>query len=174
MNNRESELMAAVAGGDRNAFKRLYDLYHRALFNYFYKQSRSREVAEDLTQELFLRLWKAAPTYRPTATFVTFVFTIAHNLFLNEASKMRPRTMETIEAPLRDENVRQRELRETIAAALADLPPAEREVFVMSEYGGLKYREIADLLDIPEGTVKSRMFEACRRLREKLKPYMNR
>jgi RNA polymerase sigma-70 factor (ECF subfamily) len=172
MADRETELMLLVKGGDRAAFEELYRLYEKPLTNYLFRLCGNRARAEDLLQDAFLRLWKAAPTYEPAAKVSTYIFRIAHNLFLNDAARRRERTLESMEAETRSDpasDLNRREVQSAVQRAVEALPEGEREVLLLSEYNGFKYAEIAEILGIPVGTVKSRMFSAVQRLKEALK-----
>jgi RNA polymerase sigma-70 factor (ECF subfamily) len=172
MADRETELMLLIKGGDRNAFEELYRLYQKPLVNYLFRLSWNRPLAEDLLQEVFLRLWKAAATYEPTAKVSTYVFRIAHNLFLNEAARRRETVLEGADAELRQDpasDLARRELTSAVQKAVEALPEGEREVLLLAEYNGFKYAEISEILGIPVGTVKSRMWSATQRLKEALK-----
>ncbi len=172
MPDRETELMLRVKGGDRSAFEELYRLYQKPLVNYLYRLCWNRALAEDLLQEAFLRVWKAAPNYAPTAKVSTYIFRIAHNLFINEASRRREKALEGVDQELRSEpasDLARREVVSAVKKAIEALPDGEREVLLLSEYQGFKYAEIAEILGIPVGTVKSRMFSAVQRLKEALR-----
>ncbi|HVR84625.1 MAG TPA: sigma-70 family RNA polymerase sigma factor [Planctomycetota bacterium] len=172
MADRETELMLRVKAGDRPAFEELYRLYEKPLTNYLFRLSGNRARAEDLLQDAFLRLWKAAPSYEPSAKVSTYVFRIAHNLFLNDAARRREKALESIDAETRSDpasDLNRREVQSAVQKAVEALPDGEREVLVLSEYNGFKYAEISEILGIPVGTVKSRMFSAVQRLKEALK-----
>jgi len=171
MADRETELMLRVKAGDRAAFEEIFRLYQKPLTNYLYRLTGNRARAEDLLQDAFLRLWKAAPTYEPSAKVSTYIFRIAHNLFLNDAAR-REKTLESMEAETRSDpasDLNRREIQSAVQKAIEALPEGEREVLLLSEYNGFKYAEIAEILGIPVGTVKSRMFSAVQRLKEALK-----
>ena len=172
MADRETELMLRVKVGDQAAFAELYGLYQKPLVNYLFRLCFNRSLSEDLLQETFLRIWKAAATYEPTAKVSTYVFRIAHNLFLNEAAKRREMALEGADNEMRADpasDLGRREIQGAVKKAIEGLPDGEREVLLLSEYNGFKYAEISEILSIPVGTVKSRMFSAMQRLREALK-----
>jgi RNA polymerase sigma-70 factor (ECF subfamily) len=161
-----------VKGGDRAAFEEIFHLYQKPLTNYLYRLSGNRARAEDLLQDAFLRLWKAAPGYEPSAKVSTYVFRIAHNLFLNDAARRREKALESMDAETRSDpssDLNRREVVSQVQRAVESLPDGEREVLLLSEYNGFKYAEISEILGIPVGTVKSRMFSAVQRLKEALK-----
>ena len=97
----ETELMLRVKAGDRAAFEEIFRLYQKPLANYLFRLSGNRARAEDLLQDAFLRLWKAAPNYEPSAKVSTYIFRIAHNLFLNDAARRREKVLESMEAETR-------------------------------------------------------------------------
>ena len=172
MADRETELMLQVKAGDRAAFEEIFRLYQKPLANYLYRLTGNRTRSEDLLQDTFLRLWKAAPNYEPSAKVSTYVFRIAHNLFLNDAARRREKALESMEAETRSDpasDLSRREIRSAVQKAVEALPEGEREVLLLSEYSGFKYAEISEILGIPVGTVKSRMFSAVQRLKEALK-----
>ena len=175
--------MVAFAEGDSDAFAALYDRYTRPLINFFYKMCYDRGVAEDLTQETFLRLVKYAARYRPEASFKTYLYTIARNLMIDRhrSRKSAPKTVSTEVRVHEDgatlgstiegrevDTVKQladREAADIVRTVLQQLPEAQRSVFVLAEAQGLKYREISEILGVPVGTVKSRMNAAVGTLR---------
>jgi len=172
MADREMELMLRVKAGDRAAFEELFRLYEKPLTNYLFRLCSNRARAEDLLQDAFLRLWKAAPSYEPSAKVSTYIFRIAHNLFLNDAARRREKALESIDAETRSDpasDLNRREVQSAVQKAVEALPDGEREVLLLSEYNGFKYAEISEILGIPVGTVKSRMFSAVQRLKEALK-----
>ncbi len=179
----DRELMLAFKEGEEDAFTMLYDRHARPLINFFYKMCYDRALSEDLTQETFLRILRFAGRYKPEATFKTFLYTVARNLWIDRhrSRKAAPRTVST-EVRVREEGatlgdlvaskeqgtvkrLEDREAAALVRRALDDLPEAQRMVFVLAETQGLKYREIGEVLDIPIGTVKSRMSAAITRLR---------
>ncbi len=179
----DGELMVAFQEGDQEAFALLYDRHTRALINFFYKMCYDRALAEDLTQDTFLKLLRYRGKYRPEASFKTFLYTVAKNLWIDRhrSQKAAPKTVsadvrvqedgatlgELVEAVTDSpvQRLRDREAAELVRRALLDLPEAQRLVFVMAEAQGLRYREISEILEIPIGTVKSRMNAAVTTLR---------
>jgi len=175
--------MVAFQEGDQEAFATLYDRHGRALINFFYKMCYDRTLAEDLMQDTFLKLLRARGKYRPEASFKTFLYTVAKNLWIDRhrSQKAAPKTVsaeiraqedgatlgDIIEAAPDSPSARlaDREAAEIVQRALLDLPEAQRLVFLMAEAQGLRYREISEILDIPVGTVKSRMNAAVTHLR---------
>ncbi len=181
-NSEAVELMLRVGRGDMEAFEGLHRRFGRPILNYFFRLTWDRQLSEDMTQEVFVKIWKAAHRYRPTAKFTTFLFQVAKNHWLNELDRRRRRpSVQSLEAApegvpsLRDNvpwsgkdpagDAQDGELRERLRQAVEHLSPKLRDVYVLAEIRGLKYREIAEELGIPVGTVKSRMHHAEKALR---------
>ena len=180
--------MEGYLAGDASAFRQLLDRYGDRLFNFILRNVRSREVAEELLQEVFLRVVRRAETFRRQSKFSTWLYTIARNLCIDTARKARHRRTLSLDRPLGrheregatlldqvsdgapgpDRRTRDERFRRALQDALAALPDEQREVFVMREFEGLKFREIATVVGIPENTVKSRMRYALQGLRSAL------
>ncbi len=171
MADRETELMLLAKKGDRAAFEEIHRLYQKPLLNYFFRLCRNRARAEDLIQDAFLRLWKAAPAYEPAARVSTYVFGIAHNLFVNDASRRRETVLGGADAAADDpaDSLFRQETHAAVWKALRELPEGERECLVLSECHGFRYAEISGILGIPVGTVKSRIHNAVQRLKRSLR-----
>jgi RNA polymerase sigma-70 factor (ECF subfamily) len=186
MDQTDVELMLRVRDGDPDAFRLVVDRHQRPLINYFYRLTWDRQRSEDLAQEVFLRLYRARDSYRPQARFTTFLYRIARNLWIDRYRSRKSAPGETsLDAPTGRDGGRELVLRDRIAASVRDpgdeasgrelvealreavdrLPEDQRQVFVLGQYRGLPYAEISEILSIPEGTVKSRMHAAVRRLR---------
>jgi RNA polymerase sigma-70 factor (ECF subfamily) len=175
--------MVALRKGDQEAFTALHDRYARELVNYFNRQCYDRALAEDLKQETFLRIFLARDRYRPEATFRTFLYTVARNLWIDRyrSRKSAPpmisgdlrvgedgaRIVDLLPADGRGvvNEIADHEAVELVRQARDRLPEAQREVFLLVQEQGLKYREVAEILDVPVGTVKSRMNAALTTLR---------
>ena len=184
--------MERLAQGDESALTELYERWSGPLLSFLYGMCRDRALSEDLLQGVFLRVWKAAPRYKPLAKFSTWLFQIARNHWLNEREKkmrrIRPSSLDTGDPDEGTSSLASRvadddhgpseralhgELAEHIQEAVERLPEKLRSVWMLGAAQGLPYREVADVLEIPVGTVKSRMFQAVRLLREELAPYVS-
>lgn len=179
-----SKIMLRIKGGDDRAFEELVERYQEEMLNYFYRLVGERFAAEDLTQELFLRVFRFRYRYEPRASFRAFIYRMARNLWIDRYRKarVRPRvssmdagwgrteedrrdvpdhrTASPFQAAIRkEEGLR-------LAAALERLPAGQREVMVLCLEGKFLYAEIAEIVGIPVGTVKSRVHAAVARLRE--------
>jgi len=184
----DEALMRAYSAGDAGAFERLFQRHRRPLFTYFLHHTGSAATAEDLFQEAFLRLIRGCAEYRPTGSFRSWLFTIAHNVMTDDRrrSSLRASTNEQREEDgmrhdERDDAVEvggtrddpllrssARDLREHIEAALLRLPEPQREVFLLRERAGLDLRSIAQATGSNLATVKSRMRYALAGLRRLL------
>jgi len=182
----DEELMIRAREGDADAFCELAARHHGWIERFLYHMTWDREQAEDGAQEVLVRVWLARERYQPTARFSTFAFTVARNWWRNLRARRNSRppvvALEDQVGPqaralLRElttpDDVPERELlrgyeRFRIRQAIDALPEAQRVVFVLSHLQGLPHTEISALLSIPEGTVKSRMHHAYRKLREAL------
>ena len=188
----DEQLMGQVQQGDEGAFLELVARHRDGVLNFLARFTGDADRAQDLSQEVFVRLWRSAATYLPVAKFTTFLYTLARNVGLNDQARRDPlhgaRSLEEptgVEGevvPLREaladpspDPLRQSlatELRAQIRAALAALPPEQRLVFVLSETQGWSYEDIAVLAQCPVGTVASRKHAAVQKLRERLRPYL--
>ena len=183
----DADLMMLVKEGDYAAFDELYNRYRPPILRFLFALTWDRDTAEDYLQEVFLRLFRARDRYAPTGKFSTYLFQIAKNYYLAQARKKRARPEELSLAhedtkgfrPFENLRVNERiepevhlleEYRKLgIRRAIASLPEGQRLVFVMSHFEDMRYAEIAEVLGIAVGTVKSRMFAAVNTLRTLLK-----
>ena len=180
----DEELMGLVQKQDISAFEELFRRYEQRIFAFFWRLSANRQEAEDGTQETFLRLWKARVRYEPAGKFSTYLFQIAKNHFLHEREKQGRRMdsqqpsaknpagtpSEPVSSDRVDSPMLIRELQAAVNEAMARLPETLRLVYVLSEQEGMSYKQVAEVLDCPVGTVSSRKVEAVRRLRDLLQP----
>ena len=183
----DAALLLALKSGEFAAFSELVDRHQRSLINFFYHLCWDRQAAEDYAQEVFLRVYSHLDRYEPQAKFTTFLFRIARNLWID---RMRTLAVHGKPASLdsRSEGGEGRSLGERVASrslspveilakeeqqaalqrALDQLPEEQKAVVILSEIQGLKYQDISAILDVPVGTVKSRMHTAMERLKELL------
>lgn len=184
--------MEMVRKGDEEAFETLYNRYERKVFTYFVKMVGDSAAAVDLSAEVFERLLRAAPRYRPSGPFQAWLFRIASNLGKNYLS--RRRVSASLDSPVRDpetqdkqvtllemipdprsgveSRVAQAELADAIQKAMAALPPEQREALTLLVYQDLSYEEIATATGVNVGAVKSRIHRARETLRAALKDYL--
>ncbi len=169
----DSDLMRAVREGELSQLGLLFDRHHLALFEFLSRMTGNRHTAEDLVQEVFLRVLKYRTTFREGASFETWVFRIARNVRADYFSKREtamPLTDEVLQAPdaapgpadqLESESESGR-----LRRALMSLREDRRELIVLARYHGMKHEAIGDLLGIDTGTVKVRIHRALKELRE--------
>lgn len=178
----DDRLVALGRTGDRAAFGELVERHKDALVNYLTRLSGSREQAEDLAQEAFVRLYERGGGYRERGLLRAYLFRIATNLLRSQARRQRRwRAFRSLlppsngKPPQRSPQHRllDHELRRHLAAALLRLPLRYRQPVVLSHLEGWPLREIADLMGCREGTVKSRLHRGRRMLREILTPYVH-
>jgi len=183
----DTELMGRVRDGDFAAFDELYNRYRGPIYRFLRSLTWDEDKAEDYLQDVFLRLYRARDRYRPDGKFSTYIFQIAKNHYLTQRRKEKRRTggvslaledrngfraFESIRANQKVEpevHLIEEYRRWKIRRAIQSLPEDQMLVFVMSHFEDMRYAEIAEVLQAPVGTVKSRMFAAVRTLRSLLK-----
>jgi RNA polymerase sigma-70 factor, ECF subfamily len=179
----DAEILAEVAAGNIDAYGKIVGRYRGRLYNFVFRFVSDRETAEDIVQETFLRTFRKRKEYRAIANFSTWLFTIAGNLAKSELRRRkrwrlfsihRDDDSETgIELP--DETYRPDKVAESSLAddhihdAIAALPDNYRQVILLRDVEGMAYQEIAEIVDCPVGTVKSRVNRARLKLQQKLK-----
>ena len=173
----DEALAAAAKVGDRAAYAALIERYRDVSFAYAYAKLRSREDAEDVAQEAFVRAFEALSRFDPTASWGAYVMRILRNLCHDAARRrqVRLRPLEVAESPPSPESlVVDLELREDLVAAVADLPEKFRVPLMMHYGSGSTYREIALALDLRESTVVGRLAGALRLLRRRMNSEVER
>lgn len=179
---RDAMLMERVKNGDKAAFAEIFDLYAKAVGKFLFNLTRDRQSAEDGVQEVFLRLWRSAARYDPSGKFSTYLFQIAKNWGLSEIDRSRRKGGKPPDDPRSDDPERSpadlspgpdgaalaREDAERVRDAIASLSDKLRATFVLAVLEGVPYKDVAAMLDVPVGTVKSRVAAAEKALREKL------
>lgn len=177
----ERELVQRIQQGDRTAFEELLDAYETRVYRLALRFTDSVPDAEDVTQEIFLGVYKSLANFRGDSSLGTWIYRVAMNHCLEFRRK---RKLEML--PYDDElalashdwredpfaSAGKSELSERVNAALKCLSPQHRDVIVLHELQGLTYQEVATTLNVPVGTVKSRLSNALRRLRDLLGSYM--
>lgn len=176
----DKHLAGRIARGDARAFAEFVDAYGPRVQRLVRRYAQSETDAEDLTQEVFVDLYRSIGAFRGASTLATWVYRVALNHSLKYLERRRPDSFPYDDA-LRaqpDENANparravQTELGEQVHAALGHLSPEHRDVVILHELQELTYSECADVLQIPIGTVKSRLSHAIRRLRTSLSGYV--
>jgi RNA polymerase sigma-70 factor (ECF subfamily) len=182
-NYTDEELMSMVLERNTKGLKVLYDRYYRSIFNFILRYTNNREISEDILQETFTRVWFASHLFNPDkGSFKTWLFTIGINITRNEMTKKRYNykyiEMDEIteqseiygkseDEPLGD-ILEHSDLKDTIAKALERLNPFLREVVILKHYQMLKFSEISEITNTPEGTLKARFHNAVIQLRKLL------
>lgn len=167
----DEELMLAYRGGNAGAFDTLYRRHRGALFRFVLRSLKHRAAAEELFQEVWMRVIEARTRYAPQARFTTWLYTIAHNLLVDHWRKKGLSLVQLDEEELGaapDNPERQAEAREALARflhALEALPAAQREAFLLHEEGGLTAAEIAAATGSNEEAAKSRLRYAMAKLK---------
>jgi RNA polymerase sigma-70 factor (ECF subfamily) len=189
------QLMLDVKAGDEQSFELLLQRYRTPLVNFLYRMVRAREEAEDLAQEVFLRVYRARKDYVPSAKFTTWLFRIATNLALNSVRDNRHQRMEvSLDAPVtvdaedgdakvldiaeKHPNIEQYMVEEArkkmIRHAIDKLPEKQRAAVLLHKYQELDYGDIAKILECSESALKSLLFRAYETLRVELAPLVAR
>ncbi len=179
-------LMERIGEGDHGAFRELVERHQDAVIGTVAKMLGNHSEAEDIAQQVFLRIWRNAKRYRPDAKFTTYLFTITRNLVFNE-TRRKSRKKE-VSSDEREENTNQliaaspdrqpdaellqAELQRAVDDAIAALPEAQRMAVVLRRYEQLSYDEIAAVLSLSVSAVKSLLFRARTTLRESLSGYL--
>jgi RNA polymerase sigma-70 factor (ECF subfamily) len=186
----DAAIMLRVAAGDESGFNYLVEKYHRAMINFLFRMVHNQAIAEELAQEVFLRVYRSRESYRAEAKFTTWLYRIATNLAVNHARDTRhERAAQTLYLDAPDQEtgttpdvaddeptVEQRLLRDERMAAIRThvmaLPERQRMAVLMHKYQGMDYRQIGEVLKLSESATKSLLFRAYQTLRDKLKAFV--
>ena len=176
----EIEWMARIRNGDMEAFRLLVEAHQSRVVGTITKMLGSDAEAEDLAQQVFIRIWKSAPRYKPTAKFTTWLFRITRNLVFNELRRKRhfANRVEEIPEPAErsekepDQVLLDSELQIAIQDAINKLPETQRLAIVLRRYEEMPYEEIAKVMGTTVPAVKSILFRARAELRERLAKYL--
>jgi RNA polymerase sigma-70 factor, ECF subfamily len=187
----DADVVAAFLGGEERAFQELVERYQTRLLNFIYRTVGDRERAEDLVQEVFIRVYRHLHRFDRSKKFSTWAYTIASNLAKNELRNrsrnplvlfqtLRGTKSDEEERPLQfedqasrpDDLYRKRHLRSLVEETVAQLPEHHRQVFVLRELEGKSYEEIAEITNCNLGTVKSRLNRARNSFAEIIEPWL--
>jgi RNA polymerase sigma-70 factor (ECF subfamily) len=173
----DAALVDAALGGDTSAFDALVTRHRRSVYQVCYRFVNHHEDAADLTQDTFVRAWKALGTFRGEARFSTWIYRIAVNVSLNRVSVKTPRT-DTVDfdlvadqrepAPGAALDVQQRQA--IVRRAVESLPPRQRAALILRTYHDLSHQEVAAIVGTSVGAVKANVFHALANLRKRLEP----
>lgn len=192
-NDIDLQLMARVKAGDDEAFNTLMQRHEKTVVNLVYRFTGNREIAHDLAQEVFLRIYRASGRFEARAKFFTYLYKVTLNLCRNQRAKAMRRQTTSLNAtrrgrgdeelPLKEledptgsaeEQVSRLELAAMVREAVETLPDQQREAVVLQRFHGLAYEEIAEALNLSIPAVKSRIHRAKLNLKDKLVPYLER
>ena len=186
----DAALMLRVKQGDHTAFAELVDKYKQPVMNLAYRMLRDATEAEDLSQAVFIQVYKSADRYRIASKFSTWLFTIARNLCLNEIRRRSRHPADSLDAPHPDqpdqplhqfedktspsppEHLLGGELEAKVEEAVAELPENQRLALLLCQQDELSYEEMAEVLDCTVSATKSLIFRGRETIKAKLKPYL--
>lgn len=176
-NEDDANITAGIVSGEVEAFKTLYYKYGQALFGFLWQKTHQEDVAEELVQILFTRIWKKRESLDPKQSIRAYLYQAANHLAIDHLRK-KVRESEIQEDPHWEHGTTQIdeygfERRAAISKAVNSLPEAQRKVFLLSRIDGLKYSEIATTLGLSVKTVETHMGRALKKLREQLKAWAN-
>ena len=175
----DEELMELVDGGEMRAFEVIFDRHASAGYSLAFRMCRRRALAEDIVQEAFLSLWRSGTSYdRARGSVRSWVLSAVHNRAVDQLRRAGAKAgrdvhddgiAERLPAPeATDAEVVRREEARQVRSALDDLPPDQRQVIELAYFGGLTHNQIAEMLDLPPGTVKGRMRLGLTKMRSAL------
>ncbi len=184
---RDLDLMRRIAVGDTVAFEKLVEFHQHAVVGTVARMLGNPSDAEDVAQQVFVRVWRSAPRYQPTAKFTTWLFTIARNLVFNELRRRQRKPSTSLDEreallpggtsvdgnPLPDETILHGEMERMVEAAIQRLPEKQRLAVVLRRYQELPYEEIGAILGLSLPAVKSLLFRARVQLKEDLQKYLD-
>jgi RNA polymerase sigma-70 factor, ECF subfamily len=186
----DAEVMLRVKAGDQSAFDYLVQKYRRPLVSFMYRMARNAAVAEDLAQEVFLRVYRSRETYEASAKFTTWLYRIATNLAVNHARDTRherPEVQVSLDEPdeesgatldvadnkiTAEQALLRRERLLAIRAKVEALPERQKMAVIMHKYQQMDYKQISEVLKLSESATKSLLFRAYETLREQLKEFI--
>jgi RNA polymerase sigma-70 factor, ECF subfamily len=186
----DAEVMLRVAAGDDIAFDYLVEKFRRPMISFMYRMTHNQAVAEELAQEVFLRVYRSRQNYEASAKFTTWLYRIATNLAVNHARDTkheRPENTVNIDEPDTDtgmtvdvadaglnaeQNILRRERLAAIRRQVEALPERQRMAVLMHKYQNMDYKQIASVLKLSESATKSLLFRAYETLRETLRQYL--
>jgi RNA polymerase sigma-70 factor (ECF subfamily) len=191
MTEPDEVLIGRFRRGDERSFDILFDRYKGRIYTFIVRFVRDRKTAEDILQETFIRVFRKARHFRHEAKFSTWLYTIAANLCRDQLKRAKRRKKVSLDAAVTDQKggsqvtswiqaipdssdgprveAEKRELSREVLLALEELPESSRLVIELHVMHGLRYREVAEVLGCPVGTVQSRMHNAVQLLREKVR-----
>lgn len=176
-NHTDEELLPLIAGGASSAFDELYHRYSQKMFSYFFRMLwKNKELAEDQTQELFFKIIHNAKKFETGRSFSTWLYSIAHNMCKNEYRKeevrMKYAKIKTGESLTGNEkNIDLQKFKVAVSHCIGKLNEEKKSLFILRFQEHLSVPEISTILDIPEGTIKSRLFYLLKDMKEELSEF---
>lgn len=178
----DDELIAECANGDRQAFEELTKRYYRKAYSLALYRLHNRDIALDISQEAFVRVYRNIAHFQPGKSFAAWLYTIINNLCKNYVTRHRQRwasfsdhfpTPESQENALRyeTESLEQKERQQLLYRSLQELPETDREIIILKELQDLSYKEISEVMKIPVGTVMSRLYYARKKLAKQFREH---
>jgi RNA polymerase sigma-70 factor (ECF subfamily) len=189
-NARDIALMALMKEGDTGALEELIEIHQQRIIGTVAKMLGDESDAEDVAQQVFIRVWKSAARYEPTAKFTTWLYKITRNLVFNELRRRKRHTTQSLDRPLGpddddrtlqtadttvkapDTALLDGEMQAAIQSAIDSLPETQRMAIILRRYDDVSYEEIGEILELSVPAVKSVIFRARTELREKLRQYL--
>ena len=186
----DAAVMLRVAAGDEAGFNYLVEKHYRAMIHFLFRMVHNQAVAEELAQEVFLRVYRSRESYRAEAKFTTWLYRIATNLAVNQARDTRyERSAQTVyldapdpetgttpdvadDEPIAEQQLLRDERMAAIRKHVMDLPERQRMAVLMHKYQGMDYKQIGEVLKLSESATKSLLFRAYQTLRDKLKDFV--
>lgn len=171
----DAQLVNAIRASEEDAFKNLYYRYYESLFRFLCRRTRNYEISKDLMQELFIRVWRNREKLDASQSLKAYLYRIASNLAIDHLRKKEAEQAHFVDNPTSEPTASPSEtfdLRDNIGQAIRKLPEPLQTVFHLSRDEGLTYSEIAATVQVSIKTVESRMSQALKILREKLKPFL--
>ena len=179
--------MERIKAGDETAFRELIEAHQHRLIGTIAKMLGDESDAEDIAQQVFIRVWKSAPRWQPTAKVTTWLYKITRNLVFNETRRRKRHPVHSLDATLSEDRPQQfadtgvkpadtalldAEMQAAIQRAIDELPEQQRLAIILRRYDDVPYEEIGEILDLSVPAVKSVLFRARTDLREKLRRYL--
>lgn len=187
----DKSLVQRAQQGDRSAFRELYERYHRRSYSIAYGVVKNEQDAREIVQEAFIRVHKHIARFEGSSSFYTWLYRIVMNLSIDHLRRKKGRSFDyddrigrdddlagdgAIVPSIMDANPRKtvvrKELRQALQKALDELPEIHRAVILLREVEGMSYEEMARVLEVPKGTIMSRLFHARRKMQESLQDFI--
>jgi RNA polymerase sigma factor (sigma-70 family) len=169
----DEQIMEAVKTGDLQQASLLFDRYHKRLFNFLARMAMDRDLAEDLTQNVFLRMIKYRTSYREGAKFQSWIYQVARNVFSDHYQTMKNRKADFVDVEKMsermadsEESAMMDEQEKLLHRSMAMLSEEQRELLVLTRYQQMKYEEVASIMDTTVANIKVKVHRAIAKLRE--------